>query len=351
MKEFNNFMGNICIKKGEVFDVSLESQTASTGFIWALSSMPNCLNLLDVAYVSTTSQLEGGKNKQIYKFAAVDDAEAYLEFSLCRPWEPLKIVEKKIFIIHVSGDSKSLENELKATIPANKFLSSTYLKPGAVGMQKPIIPYGVPMTVVEDNEKCHIMYGVPTGIAANIKDCILKYGIPANMVHDEENCTVKYGSPYGAESDPSKCVLKYGIPVNIVQDPCNCVMKYGIPAGVAKNDEECVLKYGAPIDRVTTPGEIHVLYGIPIANNIDALRIMKSAASDDIVVVYGVPDVKYGVATTFSASLGNEDTACVTPYAFVEDETNCVVKYGTPSGIVSDSDGCLLKYGAPVKGR
>lgn len=349
MKEFNNIEGKISFKKGEVFDISLESQAASTGYSWALSSMPNCLNLLDVGHISSTSMIDGGKTRQVFKFAAVEEAEAYLEFSLCRPWEPLKIVEKKIYIVTITGQSQDMESALKSTMGAGRFISGDALKPTVTSEQRPVIPYGVPLSVVEDKDNCYLMYGVPTGVAKNISDCILKYGIPANLVEDNKNCVVKYGTPMGIAVKAEECVLKYGVPVSVAHDPENCILEYGIPTGKAKSSKECVLKYGVPIDRTIGRGGITILYGVPHKLDENVLQLYTSSTPGDIVVAYGIPDVKYGIGVANALLTNDIGNNCLTPMTIAEDKDNCVVKYGIPSGVANNDTDCILKYGAPVK--
>ena len=362
MMEFNEFGGEITVHVSEVFEVGLESQAASTGYTWTLATMPNCLNLLDISYHTSTSPLFGSKGKQVFRFVALQEAKACLDFSLVSPAEPHKAVRKKSYVIVIQEAPTTVADELRQTIGAERFVrTSAEMRCSAGG---PLPPYGVPMLVKEDRENCVLMYGIPWGIAKDSEHCILKYGVPVDfgdhgslkllrqadsddiivvygvptpeygvpaltaavqqdkvchvpmpIIEDKDNCVVKYGIPGGIPARAADCVLKYGVPATMVHDPDNCLVKYGAPHGTIEKGDECVLKYGAPL--------------VPIEE-------------DDCIVKYGSPR---GEVTT-----GKE---CVVKYGVpvkvVESEENCILLYGVPTGIPKPGEHCVLKYGAPVK--
>jgi predicted secreted protein len=355
LKEFYHFEGGVTVYKGETFDVVLESQSASTGYSWALSVMPNCLNLLDVSSVATTSPLAGSTNKQVFKFAAVEEAEACLEFSLCRPWEPLMIVQKKIYVVRVCGQDSDVGRELLNTMGTGKFVPGGIVKARASSLQRPAIPYGIPLNIVEDSENCNVMYGMVNGVALNPEDCILKYGVPANLVKDDADCIVKYGTPFGVAVNPEDCIIKYGAPVRMFEDKNNCIVKYGTPSGAAKEGDDCILKYGAPISNPEARdiGVLYgVLYGVPCENNSNVLPVYKTAAENPIVVYGTPPTPQYGVAVLNMETASRSGRNQLSPYKIVDGNdfpgSPCVIKYGVFNGVAMNPHDCVLKYGIPV---
>jgi len=312
-------IGDINVSLGESFEVKLESQTGSTGYVWALSFMPDCVNLVDVRYESTSSVLCGSKSSHVFVFVAVREDQSQIGFKLIRPWDPLKAAKQTVFALIIKPAPNMLERELEDTIGSCRFVAGESQQGGWRSIAsvtdlcmepykfRPLYgiipPYGIPIRVVENEANCLLAYGTPQGIAGSGEECVLKYGFPLTMCADTEDCRVKYGIPVVKYGSP---VIKYGVPV----------MKYGFPIHIREDADNCLLKYGCPVEIVEDPDKCIIKYGVP--------GVMDEA-SENCLVKYGIPvEIK-------------------------EDAENCVVKYGIPTGIARDSESCVIKYGSPVK--
>ncbi|MEN8908122.1 MAG: protease inhibitor I42 family protein [Clostridiales bacterium] len=97
--------------KGSIFNIKLSSQVASTGLTWALSHMPDSINLVDLSIETNNSHLVGASETQVFTFVALFDGKAELKFNLLRPWEPEKIEDTRKFdLIITDSENEDLEN-------------------------------------------------------------------------------------------------------------------------------------------------------------------------------------------------------------------------------------------------
>lgn len=276
MTDPRQIAGDINVYCGYTFEVSLEAQTGSTGYSWALAHMPDSINLVDIRHEISHSGRYGSTTKQIFMFVAIKTDQSYITFNLIRPWAAIDPGDSKTFALIIVEKPKNLEQELEATLGPCTFaatngnaerppVNALYMAPLAANYitssYHQAIPYGVPVNTVEHPEKCLLAYGTPNGIAAKPSDCVLKYGCPIHMIDDSENCgVVKYGFP---QQEAANCLVKYGFPVEVKEDADNCVVKYGIPTGVAPNEENCILKYGFPVSASEDTEKCILKYGAP----------------------------------------------------------------------------------------
>lgn len=344
-------MGDINAIVGGFFEVRLDSsQDASTGFRWVLSHMPDCVNLLDVRHEMASSAMTGSRSEYVFVFVAVKEDQSFLKFQKIRPTQPAGVVDKKVFALIIKAGSKTVEQDLEATIGCGKFVAGTaaqnewrpmsaiaamYMAPRKCDPAVATMPYGFPFSVVHHDDQCLLAYGTPHGIAKSAEECLLKYGFPVSLSEQADDCNVKYGMPHhvkygvpvmkygfplaGAGND---CLLKYGVPVmkygfpvQIKEDADNCLLKYGCPVEILEDQDNCILKYGIPEVMAEAHDTCLVKYGMPVA-------VREAGADEHCLVKYGIPT---GIA---------------------RDADSCVVKYGVPVAAAED-DNCLLKYGFP----
>lgn len=330
-------MGDINATVGGFFEVRLDSsQSASTGFRWVLSHMPDCVNLLDVRHESASSAMTGSRSEFVFVFVAVKEDQSFLKFQKIRPTQPANVVDKKIFALIIKPAAKTVEQDLEDTIGCGKFVSGAsaqnewgplspvnalYMAPRKCAPTVATMPYGFPFRVVHHEEQCLLAYGTPHGLATAGEECLLKYGFPVSFGEQADDCHVKYGMPHVKYGVP---VVKYGFPLPGGEERGDCVVKYGVPAmkygfpiHIREDAENCLLKYGCPVEILEDQENCVLKYGIPEA---------MAERHDPCLVKYGMP------VHVREAAEGEQ----------------CVVKYGIPTGIARDADSCLLKYGFPV---
>lgn len=245
------------------FDITLESQVASTGFGWCLKSLPDGLELASIQTVPFDQHISpGSKSRTIFTFVAVKTLKkGIIAFDLLRLTHPeCQIADTATYTVYVHADDEN--DELKKTLGENTFIKGT----SAMVHSHPIQPYGF-----TDPGKAILLYGFPPVHPL--------YGYPVSncggpsVIESKANCQLMYGNPFGVATDDAECNLKYGYPVvkygyppiykygfpmsdstgNVLSvkddDAQNCIVKYGTPFGVAKNDEDCILKYGFPVQK------------------------------------------------------------------------------------------------------
>lgn len=87
---------DIIANVGETFQVILRGNE-TTGFVWALTDLPQCVYLLDAEYIPDHPITPGSGGTKIFTFAAIATCRDYLKFVLVRPWELQNIEEQRIF--------------------------------------------------------------------------------------------------------------------------------------------------------------------------------------------------------------------------------------------------------------
>jgi hypothetical protein len=258
---------------GKPFDIYLQSMSGSTGYDWYLSALPAGLVLIDTRKEPMIRGQVIAPMRAIFTFAADKIGKYTLVFKKLRIWEidiPVEIMEYQVEVGEVG---------MERHLGSDKFVDlATHMEHFA----GPITPYGFPVA-----DRCvphgtihplygypplHLLYGFPPdikyGFPANLKYGFptTKYGFPcevANVVEDPERCVVMYGTPWGIAESAEHCTVKYGFPIGVkdnlenifdksrfpkgvIEDKNNCMLMYGTPHGIAVEKDKCKLKYGFP---------------------------------------------------------------------------------------------------------
>jgi len=230
---------------GKPFDIILMAMSGSTGYGWYVGGMPEGLILFGMKMEPVFPPPTIGPTRYTFTFTAARKGKFTLEFDLLQAWEPTEPSEKLEYSVVVS---EKAEVGLESHLGSDRFVSfASHMEHAG-----PLPPYGFPhghlggiehtihilygfppermVNVIEDAQRCVVLYGTPWGIANNLSHCLLKYGFPIGLnVDDLETCIVKYGFPKKVVMDEKNCVVKYGTPGGIALDKNNCVMPYGFP--------------------------------------------------------------------------------------------------------------------------
>ncbi|MCP4218497.1 MAG: protease inhibitor I42 family protein [bacterium] len=231
---------------GTPFDIYLQSMEGSTGYGWYLAGMPEGLILMGLKKEPVYPPPAIGPIREIFTFMPVKKGEYTLDFSLLRIWEPAKPADHKEY--HVVA-AEEQETDLEKHMSADKFVPYS----AHMAHAGPIQPYGFPFDLTAKlPEIIWPLYGYPidrnaVSVVENAEKCVVMYGTPWGIAKDADQCTLKYGFPLGDENDLENIILKYGFPSKVVEDKKNCVIKYGTPGGIGINEKNCTLKYGFPV--------------------------------------------------------------------------------------------------------
>ncbi len=253
---------------GKTFDIYLQSMTGCTGYDWYLTALPEGLVLIDITKQPMVKAATIAPMRVIFTLAADKVGNYTVAFKKLRIWQitcPVETMEYQVVVA---------EAGLEKRLGSDKFVDmATHMEHFA----GPIPPYGftIPEAQVLDGTihplyafpPPHLLYGFPPmmeyGFPPELKYGFppnLKYGFPcelSNVVEDKDRCVVMYGTPWGVAKDMDHCNLKYGFPIGlkenmvtfpkgVVDDKNNCVVRYGTPSGIAVDKDKCNLKYGFP---------------------------------------------------------------------------------------------------------
>lgn len=90
------------VKVGESFDIKL-TENPTTGYIWALTRLPENFYLLSDRYVPDQPQLIGSGGTHFFTFVAVKPKiDGLFDFYMLRPWEPMAPTEASETLVKVS---------------------------------------------------------------------------------------------------------------------------------------------------------------------------------------------------------------------------------------------------------
>lgn len=227
---------------GATFDITLISQMGSTGYGWYLADLPEGLVLVGIKTDHVVPPPAIGSIRHIFTFTSAKVGKFELEFQLLRIWIPMEPAKKVTYHVVVSEDAPTYANRLGS----EKFIPHA----SHLAHQGPLPPYGFPAE--EWKDKIIPLYGFPidyntVSVIEDADRCILMYGVPYGVAKNKEDCTLKYGFPVGVKEELDSIVVKYGSPNKVVENKDNCVILYGTPGGIASKAEDCVLKYGFPV--------------------------------------------------------------------------------------------------------
>lgn len=80
-------------KVGDIFEISIPSNPASTGYNCLLSEMPHCVYLVESTYVPDEPIRPGSGGTSKFKFLAVKKGDGKIIFHSVRFSHPLEILE------------------------------------------------------------------------------------------------------------------------------------------------------------------------------------------------------------------------------------------------------------------
>jgi predicted secreted protein len=80
---------------GDVVDISVPANPASTGFVCTLDKMPACLNLVSMDFVPGTPSIPGIPGNEVFKFAAITKGSGDIEFNHIKFSKPIEIASKE----------------------------------------------------------------------------------------------------------------------------------------------------------------------------------------------------------------------------------------------------------------
>jgi predicted secreted protein len=168
----NECSSNINVPVDCIFTIRLDSQVGSTGYSWALACMPDSVNLLDISFETSQSNIVGCSQTQVFTFVALTAGEYKICFNLLRTWEPENIVDQKRFTVTIDKNNDTA-NELQQTAGCKKFASFgdacgssgitvMYMSPmqcegdcinttNALYMEPPVLKYMAPVESKDNN--------------------------------------------------------------------------------------------------------------------------------------------------------------------------------------------------------
>lgn len=103
--------GTINIAVSNFFEIKLDSQACSTGYVWVLAHMPDCVNLIDVGVESSHSHLVGASETQVFTFIAMQEAKDCVKFNLLRPWNSEEIEDVRTYELNIGAKEEADEAE------------------------------------------------------------------------------------------------------------------------------------------------------------------------------------------------------------------------------------------------
>ncbi len=80
-------------KIGEIFEISIPSNPASTGYNCLLSEMPSCVYFVESTYVPDEPTIPGKGGTSNFKFVAVESGNGPIIFHSVKFSQPLDILE------------------------------------------------------------------------------------------------------------------------------------------------------------------------------------------------------------------------------------------------------------------
>jgi predicted secreted protein len=93
-------MKTIEIEVGELDRISF-SANPSTGYVWMLSNMPNCVYLYDVDDIPSPTPMPGKPGTRVYTIIGARPGAGRLEFILARPWDLDNPAQRVVYRVKV----------------------------------------------------------------------------------------------------------------------------------------------------------------------------------------------------------------------------------------------------------
>lgn len=194
--------------------------SAGTGYTWVLSTLPDCLNLMDVS--ADRAAEAGGVTHESFTFVAVKAGHGTLQMRLIRPWEPNEEADIRIYQV-IASEAPAAAKALTSTMGAGNFLPPLqhtsvmdpcplYAYPSHCHTHPPILKYGYPVNLKYGYPLPEPLYGYPV---PELKSSVGEAAGPITTAHSLTKCVVKYGAPYSpGQAGPGDCRLMYGVPID-----------------------------------------------------------------------------------------------------------------------------------------
>ncbi|MCU0290200.1 MAG: protease inhibitor I42 family protein [Acidobacteria bacterium] len=265
---------------GRPFDIYLQVMTSTTGYDWYLSTMPAGLVLVETRKEPTITGQVLAPTRVIFTFAADKTGEYKLTFKKLHIWEintPVEYMDYQVIVREVGlekhlGSDKFVDVASHMEHFTNPIPIYSYTDPGDDKCGSPKWPDDT-VYPLYSYPPIHSLYSFPLGYVKYGFPAQMKYGFPqtkygfpselANIVEDKERCVILYGTYWGVAKSKENCIMEYGFPIGIkndletlfdstrfprgvVEDKTNCVIKYGTPRGIALDMKKCTIKYGFP---------------------------------------------------------------------------------------------------------
>jgi predicted secreted protein len=86
---------------GDEFVVTLEDNSASTGYEWWLRASTEGVMLISQEYFPPNTLAAGSPGKKVFIFKATEPGVQSVMFELLRPWDTMHPIDRKIFNVTV----------------------------------------------------------------------------------------------------------------------------------------------------------------------------------------------------------------------------------------------------------
>lgn len=212
----------LTVCKGEYFEISLMSNSGSTGYDWCISELSGPVLFIGEYTQEIGPTRPGSPHKKIFNFIASDMGSAKVEMKLLRPWAPNESMVVNDYTINI--EESHTEDELKKFISEDNFPKTPILKYGFIptsSLELPKVYYGVmPGNYFGSQNKAPWpLYGM----YCTYDEAMMPYGVYNPMANKDKDLRV-----VGVSENDSRCMVKYGSPdPNNINSTENCNLKYG----------------------------------------------------------------------------------------------------------------------------
>lgn len=98
--EYNRFL--VKVDKGEYFEIGLDTNEGSTGYVWCVSALDGPILLLGYEEQEPVAdEGYGTPHKKVYQFIPDGVGQGKVVFKLVRPWLPKEVQARYEYIIQI----------------------------------------------------------------------------------------------------------------------------------------------------------------------------------------------------------------------------------------------------------
>lgn len=87
---------------GQMFEIAVDDNAASTGYRWMAAHIPSCALLLGIDFRPPEPPMIGGSGKRIFQFVGADQGHGVIRIVLARAFEQPKTAEERVYEVVVS---------------------------------------------------------------------------------------------------------------------------------------------------------------------------------------------------------------------------------------------------------